>query len=113
MHEMALAESVVRLAEETATAEGARRIRSVIVEIGALSCVEPEALTFCFDAVSRGTLAEGAELRIERIDGAAYCWRCERTVPIAARTDPCPECGGYQLQPSAGTEMRVQAIEIE
>ncbi|WP_217126494.1 hydrogenase maturation nickel metallochaperone HypA [Hydrogenophilus thiooxidans] len=113
MHEMALAESVVRLAEERAAAEGARRIRAVIVEIGALSCVEPEALTFCFDAVSRGTLAEGAELRIERIEGAAYCSRCERTVAITARYDPCPECGAYPLQPTAGTEMRVQAIEIE
>ncbi|GAB6050468.1 hydrogenase maturation nickel metallochaperone HypA [Hydrogenophilus islandicus] len=113
MHEMALAESVVRLAEESALAEGAARIRSVILEIGALSCVAPEALQFCFDAVCRGTLAEGAELRIERVEGAAYCWDCQKQVAIADRTDSCPHCGGYRLQPTAGTEMRVLAIEIE
>jgi len=113
MHEMALAERIVHIAQEQASAQGACAIRSVIVEVGALSCVAPEALAFCFSAVARQTLAEGAALVIETIPGQAFCPACEKIVPIQARFDPCPFCGSYGLQPRAGTELRVAAIEID
>ena len=33
--------------------------------------------------------------------------RCAASVSIASRTDPCPACGGHQIQPTGGTELRV------
>ena len=33
--------------------------------------------------------------------------RCATSVSIASRTDPCPSCGGHQIQPTGGTELRV------
>jgi hydrogenase nickel incorporation protein HypA/HybF len=27
--------------------------------------------------------------------------------------DPCPRCGGFQVQATGGTEMRVKELEIE
>jgi len=59
MHEMALAESVLDLIEDCLLREGGKRIKTVRLEIGKLSAVEPEAMRFCFDAVARGTLAKG------------------------------------------------------
>ena len=50
MHEMALAEGILQLVEETAHREHAREVKLVVVEIGQLSNVEPEALKFCFVA---------------------------------------------------------------
>jgi len=34
------------------------------------------------------------------------------SVPIQARTDACPQCGGHQLQPTSGTELRVLDLVV-
>ncbi|WP_435626683.1 hydrogenase maturation nickel metallochaperone HypA [Candidatus Ferrigenium straubiae] len=113
MHEMSLAESVLGLIEDCLIREGGQRIKMVRLEIGKLSAVEPEAMRFCFDAVARGTSAEGAVLDIVEQEGSAWCFDCNREVPLAARYDPCTTCGGFRLQVAEGTAMRVKELEIE
>jgi hydrogenase nickel incorporation protein HypA/HybF len=113
MHEMALTESIVEIAADAAKKQGAGKVRRVFVEVGALSHVEPEALQFCFAAVSAGTIAEGAELEIDRVPGAGWCLDCGKTVPLAERFAACPECGGARVQMTAGDELRVREIEVE
>jgi hydrogenase nickel incorporation protein HypA/HybF len=118
MHEMALAESVIdlvegRLAESRVRGKDCPRVRTVRLEIGKLSGVDPEAIRFCFDAVARGTLVDGALLDIIEQDGSAWCFDCQRQVSLRARFDPCLECGGFRLRPELGTAMRVKEFEIE
>ncbi len=110
---MSLAESVREIVEETARANGARRVGAVRLEIGALSQVEVEAMRFAFEVVKRGTLAETARLEIVETEGSAWCMRCSRPVVIARRGDACPDCGSAQLQVTGGDRMRVIDIEIE
>jgi hydrogenase nickel incorporation protein HypA/HybF len=62
MHEMSLAMGILQIVEEAAREQRFGRVRSVWLEIGDLAAVEADAMRFCFDAVSRGTLAEGATL---------------------------------------------------
>ncbi len=112
MHEMALTESIVEIAVEAARQQGALRVTRVFVEVGALSCVEPEAMQFCFSAVAAGTLAEGAALEIERIPGAGWCADCDKPVPLAERFGLCPDCGGLSVRMTAGEELRVREMEI-
>lgn len=112
MHEMALCQAMVRIVVETARQQGATRVLTVRAEIGALSHAEPEALEFCFPAASRGTLAEGARLVLLRMPGEAWCMTCVKAVPLAARHDPCPFCGGHRLRVTAGEEMRVKDMEV-
>jgi hydrogenase nickel incorporation protein HypA/HybF len=113
MHEMALTESIVEIAADAAKKQDAGRVRRVFVEVGALSHVEPEALQFCFAAVSAGTIVEGAQLEIDRVPGAGWCLDCGKTVPLAERFAACPECGGTRVQMTAGDELRVREIEVE
>jgi hydrogenase nickel incorporation protein HypA/HybF len=112
MHEVALAEGVLRIVMDAARASAAVRVHTVWVELGALAHVEPDALAFCFDAVTRGSLAEGATLDIARTDGTAWCMPCGEQVPLAKLGDACPRCGSYQLQVLQGDEMRVKEIGI-
>ena len=112
MHEMALAESMLEIVETAARDNGAARVRGVWLEIGALSHVVPEALRFCFDAVTRGSVAEGAALTIVETPGGAWCMQCSETVPLAQLGDACPRCGGFQLTVTQGDAMRVKEIEI-
>jgi len=113
MHEMSIAESIVQIAEDAAAREGSSRVKTVLVEIGALAGVEIEALRFAWDAVTREGSAAGATLDISRTLGQAWCLTCARIVEIPALYEPCPSCGGFQVQVTAGTEMRVKEIEVD
>lgn len=113
MHEMSLAESVLQIVEEAAREQGFSRVRAVRLEIGQLSAVEVEALRFCFDAVVRETLAGGARLEIDSVPGVGWCMACSASVPLPALYEACPRCGGYQVQPTAGNEMRVKDLEVD
>ena len=64
MHEMSLCESIVQILEDNAKSQGFAKVKTVWLEIGGLSGVEPEAMRFSFDAVTRGTLADRARLEI-------------------------------------------------
>jgi len=112
MHEMALAEGMLEIVEDAARKNGASRVASVCLELGALSHVEPEALRFCFDAVTRGGAAAGARLDIVTTPGEAWCMPCGTRVAVAALGDACPLCGSYQVEVVAGEDMRVREIEI-
>jgi hydrogenase nickel incorporation protein HypA/HybF len=112
MHEMALAEGMLEIVESAARANAAARVSLVRLELGALSQVEPEALRFSFDVVTRGTLAEGAQLEFLPIAGRAWCMPCGESVVLPRLGEACPRCGSYQLQVTEGDEMRVKDIEI-
>lgn len=113
MHEMALTESLVDLIEDEGRKQGFTRVRVVRLEIGALGCVDAEAIRFCFDAVARGAIVEGARLDIIAVAGEGWCLDCSKTVPVRERFGPCPECGGYHVQVTAGEDMRVKELEVE
>jgi hydrogenase nickel incorporation protein HypA/HybF len=113
MHEMSISESIVGILEEEARRQHYARVRKVRLEIGPFAGIEPEALRFSFDVVTKGTLAEDAALEIVATEAKAWCLPCERSVPIRQRYDACPECGGYQLQVTAGDEMRIMDLEVD
>lgn len=113
MHEMSLAEGVLQLMEDAAVAEGFAKVKAVWLEIGQLSAVEVEAMRFCFDAVTRGSLADGATLHIIEQPGQGWCMQCAATVAISERFGACPRCGSHQVQATGGTEMRVKELEVE
>jgi hydrogenase nickel incorporation protein HypA/HybF len=112
MHEMSLAEGVLQLIEDAARRDRFTKVSTVWLEIGQLSGVEPEALAFCFDAVTRNTVAEGARLEIITLPGQGWCKACARTAPMTEVFDACPSCGDYPLRVTAGTDMRVKELEV-
>lgn len=113
MHEMSLCEGILQIVEDTARANKARRVTMVRLEVGRFSGAEVSALRFCFDAVTRGTIAEGAALEIDETPGTALCFDCGETVTLAERLDPCPECGGGKLLAQGGDEMRIKDMQID
>lgn len=110
MHEMSITQGIIDICEKYA---GGRRVLAVDVEIGELSGVVPEAVEFCFEACSRGTLLEGARINIIRIPGRGRCLDCEGDTPLAALFGACQRCGGYRVEVVSGEEMRVREIEVD
>ncbi|MDF0521107.1 hydrogenase maturation nickel metallochaperone HypA [Bradyrhizobium yuanmingense] len=113
MHEMALCEGIMEIVEEEARRRSFSKVRTVCVEIGALSHVDAEAMKFCFPVVAVRTIADGAVLEIVELPGVAWCMACSRSVEIAQRYAPCPCCGSYKLQVTAGEKMRLKELEID
>lgn len=113
MHEMALTESLVEIALEEARKHQAHRIKAIRLDIGAFSCVVPDALQFCFEAVSAGTFAEGAALEISHIAGSGWCLDCAKTVALNERFGACPHCGQFHVQMTGGDDLKIRDMEIE
>ena len=113
MHEMALAESIRGIVEDAVRGHTGCRVKTVVLEIGRLASVEPDALLFCLEVVFRDSVADGARVEVESLPGRGWCAECAESVEIWSLFDSCPACGGYQVRPTGGTEMRVKTLEIE
>lgn len=114
MHEMALTNGILQIITEAALSQGFRRVKTVFLEIGALSHAEPEAMRFSFAAAAaQQPLLAGAVLEIIRPQGQAWCMDCSCTVNIPARFEPCPLCGGHKIQVTGGDQLRVKELEVE
>lgn len=113
MHEMSLMASMLEIIEDQARTEGFTQVTRVVLEIGRLSGVEPEAMRFAFDVGTAGSVAEGAELLMEETLGRARCPACGLETPVEAFYDPCPACAKYPLEILAGRDMRIISLEVE
>ncbi|WP_022948172.1 hydrogenase maturation nickel metallochaperone HypA [Methylohalobius crimeensis] len=111
MHELSLSENLREIIETEAEHQKFSRVETVRLAVGQLSCVEPEALRFCFDEVMRGTLAEGARLEILPVPGLGRCPRCDRTEAMSELYDLCPACQ-MPLTVEKGLEIRLRELEV-
>ena len=112
MHEMSLCMALVELIGARAQSDGFTRVRRVVLEIGALSHVEPEAMAFGFEVSTRGSVAEGAQLEIVTPPGEAWCADCDANCRIERRGDGCPTCAGHKLVVTGGEELRLRELEV-
>jgi hydrogenase nickel incorporation protein HypA/HybF len=109
MHELALAESIVDMVAGHAAS---RRVRRITVEIGALACVMPDALRFCFGLAAAGTVLEGARLEIAEVRASARCRACGNTFFQDTFWTACP-CGERDFERLTGEELRVKEYELD
>ena len=98
--------------EEQAVQQQYNKVNTVWLEIGPLAMIDSDALAFCFEAVMKNSIADGATLHIIKLQGKAFCLQCTETVTITQRYDSCSHCGSYQLQVTQGDEMRIKELEV-
>ncbi|KYZ76881.1 hydrogenase expression protein HypC [Anaerosporomusa subterranea] len=113
MHEMAIAASVLDIVLETAAAAQANRVVKVKLLIGEMAGVSGEALRFCFDSITEGTLAAGAALCIDLAPLIGCCRECGSTFPVSEARFICPACSSLVVDVLSGQELRVENIEVE
>ena len=98
MHEITLSQRALEIIEQQAQQAGARRVTGVWLKVGAFSCVEASALTFCFELVCRGTLAEGCELHIAAgVKPASSTCISSRSTCAAARSVRATGCKLWRM----------------
>ncbi len=65
MHESGIIQELMTKVEEAARANSASKVVSIDLSIGLLAGIEPDHLREHFVIAAMGTIAEGAELRIQ------------------------------------------------
>jgi hydrogenase nickel incorporation protein HypA/HybF len=108
MHELAITQEVVEIV--TDRCQGARVAR-VVLEIGRLTAILPDAVRFCFDVCAAGTVVEGAALDIIETPGSGRCTACGAIVPMEQAFARCA-CGCSDLEWLTGEELRVREVEV-
>jgi hydrogenase nickel incorporation protein HypA/HybF len=108
MHEIGITQDIVALACERA---GGARIKHLVLEIGKLSAVLPDAVRFCFDICAQDTAADGARLEIIETAGAGRCRKCAAEVVMEAPLSQC-RCGSTDLEWLRGDELRIKEMEV-
>jgi len=108
MHELAITESVVAGVSERV---GDSKVTRVVLEIGKLSAIVPDAIRFCFDICAEGTALEGASLEIIEIQGRAECRDCGTDILLHDVIALCP-CGSANLDFVSGQELRIREVEV-
>jgi hydrogenase nickel incorporation protein HypA/HybF len=108
VHELGLAQEIVDVVSETV---GTDRVARVVLEVGALALVLPDALRFCFDLATADTPLEGAELEIVETPGRARCRDCGGDVALTRPFGRCA-CGSSDLDWLSGEELRIKTVEV-
>jgi hydrogenase nickel incorporation protein HypA/HybF len=112
MHELSLAQSILEIVQQAVPPERDARASTVRLRIGELAGVVEDSLTFCFDAITRGTRLEGSRLAIEHIPTQADCRTCGARGVIVPTEFRCPSCGGTEIVLVSGRELQVVEVEL-
>ena len=114
MHELAVTQSILDIAQRHAAQAGAQRIVAINLTLGELTGFVDDSIQFYFDFLSKDTTAAGAKLNFERIASRIRCFECgtEYTAPDS-RLWACPGCDALGGEVIAGREFSVSSIEVE
>ena len=95
MHEMSIIAGVLDAVVPSAQQAGADRVLSITLRIGDMTEVIDEALEFAFEALTEGTLCEGAELVVNKVYPSSVCFECGVEFDHDRFHRVCPACGSY------------------
>jgi hydrogenase nickel incorporation protein HypA/HybF len=113
MHEFSITESILALALEKAGEAHADKITHVNLVLGELSGVVGECVRFYFEALSRDTIAIGAELSFEARPVRLRCQHCRAEFTPADHDWTCPACRQMAIEIVSGRECYMESIEVE
>ena len=110
MHELGIMISVVDQVMGLVRERELTEVEAIVLEVGAMSLVMPDYLTYCFPAAADGTILDKAELRIEELPAVAKCRGCGRDFDFIEQRGLCPGCGGKEHELLSGKEFNIKEI---
>lgn len=114
MHEMGIVQNIIEIVEDQAKIHDAKKVVGIRLEFGALTAVLPAAVSFAFEILSKGTVAEGANLNIRIIPVKAFCHSCSKELILDDYDPFCPVCKSAALEIIEGRdEMRIAELVVE
>ena len=112
MHELAITESILSIANQAAEENSGTKVTDIYLIIGQLSSIVDDSVQFYWDHISQGTVCEGAILHLERRPAMLRCKNCNHLYPLGEILQACPNCQSTDVHIEAGEEMLVHHIDI-
>ena len=115
VHELSIMSNILDIVLKHAEQNRAKKVRKVSLRIGALSDIIPEWAQSYFDMLSKDTIAENAELDIEKVPAVIECRSCMETFEMKPGEwkFSCAKCESADIQIVSGREFTVWSIEVE
>ena len=113
MHEMSLMQGILDSVENAAREAGAAAVSEIRLSIGQMTEIVPDAMDFAFEALSSGTLCEGAQLKVTMIEIRSRCSVCAHEFGHDRYHWGCPKCESLATELLSGREMYIESIEVE
>jgi len=115
MHEMSLVASLMEIIEEYADKHKFEKVLSLKLTFGRMNHIEPHALTMAFEALSKETRAQDAELEFIIVPVEISCTDCGKESEVDRFSyTVCPRCGGTAVFVVRGTEeLRLVDMMVE
>ena len=113
MHEFALTKSMLQLVLAEADKVGARKVGRINLVIGELSGFVDRSVETYFDSMSKGTIAEQAQLCFRTVPTTGRCRDCDKTFGLKELNWTCPHCQVNNIQLVGGNELFVESIEVD
>ena len=116
MHELHVTKSIFQIVLRHAIKGNVNCVHSVNLEIGALSDLKSEWLQRYFDRLSRGTVVEGAKLRITRVPAVFECNECHKLFEMDSLLEEdlsCRNCHSREVKLISGREYFVKNMEAQ
>lgn len=112
MHELSVCIALLEQVERIAKERSASNVARIVIKLGPLSGVEPELLLRSYPIAASGTVAEHAELAIDRTAVVVRCSQCNSETAALPNRLLCGECGDFRTRIVSGDEMILQSVEL-
>lgn len=123
MHEFSVSSEITRTVLDTAEKNRGKKVLSIQLEIGELTLLNVEQVTFWIHELFKGSMAEGAKVKIKTVRARIKCGTCgyhggrasdqkenfQHLIPYS-----CPKCGSFEIKIEKGKECilrRIQAVK--
>jgi hydrogenase nickel incorporation protein HypA/HybF len=116
MHELPITESILKIVLKHAGMNNVRKVMVIHLQVGKLSDLEDDWIQRYFDYMSKGTIAEGAKLKIKRTPMMVQCHTCSTSYEAEkARIGDlvCPACGEKGGTLLSGREYTIKEMEVQ
>lgn len=113
MHNLAMAQDILQAALAEVEKSNVPHIKAITIRMEDEHFAEPDALQFCLEAVTKGTIAEGALIKIDLVERTAECPQCALVFPFDHHFPICPCCGNRNLKMPTAEEPVQVVLELE
>ena len=112
MHELSIANAIVETVLQEIQQQNLAAVQTIVLRVGTLSGVVPEALQFGFEAIISDTPLAKTKLEIERIPVQGKCRTCDHDFTVADFIFACPACDSGQIEVTHGEELEIAYLEV-
>ncbi len=109
MHELSLATEVKEIIRKKF---GDVKLKSVEIEVGALSGVAFDEFDFCTKMVFEDAFGKGVRIRNRIKEAEALC-SCGAEYHVRDSLEACPVCNGYDRKVIGGQGVILKSVDIE